>query len=162
MFASQPSAPKADLFAGISPHPMCLVEVDKRRILIVEDNIDSGDSLLTLLNAIGYEANLVRDGETAVQAALSFDPDVILMDVGLPGLSGYEAARRIRARNPHGKVRIAALTGWGQPRDQEKATAAGMDYHLLKPLNLSVLQSILESIELPRVEKRSVGRESNY
>jgi CheY-like chemotaxis protein len=150
------------LSAEYLPHPACLAEVEKRRILIVEDNVDSGDSLLMLLNAVGFEVSLVRDGETAVQAALSFDPDVILMDIGLPGLNGYEATRLIRARNPHGKVRIAALTGWGQPRDQQKAIDAGMDYHLLKPLNLSVLQSIMESIELPRVERKSGGPESGY
>jgi CheY-like chemotaxis protein len=113
------------------------------RILIVEDNRDSADSLKALLEALGYRTQVVYDGQEAVRAAASAPPDVIIMDLGLPGLSGYEAAQQIRVQNAGAKPQIIALTGWGKESDRQRSAAAGFDHHLVKPLDLAELQRIL-------------------
>lgn len=122
------------------------------RILIAEDNRDSADSLKTLLEALGYEAHLVYDGEAAVHAAADLRPDVILMDIGLPVLNGYDAARRIRAQSPATRVLIVALTGWGQQADRRRSAEAGIDHHLVKPLDLAALKQILDSLHAPEAD----------
>lgn len=114
------------------------------RILIVEDDQDLADSLKMLLKGLGYEARVVNDGESAVRAAAALRPHVILMDIGLPGVSGYDAARRIRAQKPHMRVRIVALTGLGHTIDRLRSAEAGIDHHMVKPLDLAVLQQILD------------------
>jgi CheY-like chemotaxis protein len=124
-------------------------EVSPLRILIVEDNRDSADSLKTLLEALRYDAHVVYDGETGVQSSATLRPDVIVMDIGLPGISGYEAARQIRARNPDGRPTIVALTGWGQHADRQQSAQAGIDHHLVKPLDLAALKQILDSLPQP-------------
>lgn len=114
-----------------------------KRILIVEDNEDSALSLKMLLEALGYTADVVHDGEGAVAAAAARPPNVILMDIGLPKMSGYEAARRIRAASRDGTIMIVALTGWGQEADRRQSLEAGIDHHLVKPLDLEKLRQIL-------------------
>lgn len=115
------------------------------RILIAEDNEDSGASLKMLLDAVGYEAHLVSDGSAAVVAAAAIQPDVIIMDIGLPVLNGYEATRRIRTQNPSPTLRIIALTGWGKLEDLKLAAQAGIDHHFLKPLDFPGLRALLDS-----------------
>ena len=114
------------------------------RILIVEDNRDTASSLKMLLDGLGYDAHVVNDGESSVAAALALRPQVILMDIGMPGLSGYDAARMIRAQCPDMRVRIVAVTGLGQQIDRLRSAEAGIDHHIVKPLDLSVLQPILD------------------
>ena len=114
------------------------------RILIVEDNKDTASSLKLLLDELGYDAHVVNDGESAVGAAQALRPHVILMDIGMPGLSGYEAARMIRAKYPDIRVRIVAVTGLGQQIDRLRSAEAGIDHHVVKPLDLAVLQPILD------------------
>lgn len=129
-----------------------MAEAVALRILIAEDNRDSAESLKTLLEALGYEVHIAYDGEAAVRAAAALRPDVILMDIGLPGLNGFEAARRIRAEradSPGMRVLIVALTGWGQEADRRRSAAAGIDHHLIKPLDLAALQKILDSLPTP-------------
>jgi CheY-like chemotaxis protein len=123
-------------------HP--LADAVTLRILIAEDNRDSASSLKVLLQGLGYEVHVVNDGESAVRAAAIMRPQVILMDIAMPGMDGYEAARRIRAQSPDMKVRIVALTGLGQQIDRLHSAEAGIDHHLVKPLDLSVLQPILD------------------
>ncbi|MBC7975917.1 MAG: PAS domain S-box protein [Myxococcales bacterium] len=114
-----------------------------RRILVVDDNHDSAESLSMLLELTGNETRVAFDGMEAVSAAASFRPDVILMDIGLPTLNGYEAAAQIR-REPWGKaMMLVALTGWGQDEDRRKSVAAGFDAHLVKPVNFATLAKIL-------------------
>ena len=119
------------------------------RILIVEDNRDSADSLKTLLEALGYQLQVVYDGEAAVRAAAAAPPDVIIMDLGLPGMNGYEAATKIRQQNSGKRPMIVALTGWGQQADRQRSAAVGIDHHLVKPLDLAELRRILASLEAP-------------
>ena len=121
-----------------------------RRIVIVEDNPDGAESLRQLLTAAGHDVFLATDGLRGVDAVSSFKPDVVLMDIGLPGLNGYEAARRIR-QTEHGRnVTLIAMTGWGQPDDRRRARHAGFDFHFVKPIDLSALEKTLRSIHLRR------------
>jgi CheY-like chemotaxis protein len=117
----------------------------KRRILIAEDDEDAGLTLRMLLESLGYEAHLVRDGESAVRDTLRLRPDVVILDIGMPVLSGYDAAQLIRRSNPGRKILIVALSGWGRLQDVERSTAAGIDFHLLKPLDLAKLKAILDA-----------------
>ena len=120
-----------------------------QRILIVEDNQDSAMSLKMLLEVLGHVVDVVHDGEGAIDAAAAQRPDVILMDIGLPGLSGYDAARRIRKECRNTPMLIVALTGWGQEQDRKRSVDAGIDHHLVKPLDLDKLRQILASAPPP-------------
>lgn len=115
------------------------------RILIAEDNPDAAECLKALLEGMGYEAHVINDGESVVPAASALKPHVIIMDIGLPGINGYDAARRIRERNPGLHVRIVALTGRDQLIDRQRSAEAGIDHHLVKPANPEVLRQILDS-----------------
>jgi PAS domain S-box-containing protein len=115
-----------------------------RRILVADDNRDSTASMALLLKLKGNEVRTAHDGNEAIEVAEAFQPQVILMDVGMPGVNGYEATRRIREQ-PWGKgITIIALTGWGQEHDKERSREAGCDAHLVKPLNLAELDKVLE------------------
>jgi CheY-like chemotaxis protein len=117
--------------------------VAKRRILVVDDNKDSGDTLCILLRYKGHEVWTARDGLEAVLKAGELQPEIILMDVGMPKLNGYEATRRIR-ETPSGKdIFIVALTGWGQPSDVVKSREAGCSAHLVKPVDFAALDELL-------------------
>ncbi len=113
------------------------------RILVVDDNRDAADSLGMLLRMIGNEVHTAYDGLEAVGAAATFQPDVIVLDIGLPKLNGYEAARQIRAQ-PGGADRVLiALTGWGQEEDRLRSKEAGFDHHITKPVEFSTLKKLL-------------------
>jgi PAS domain S-box-containing protein len=115
-----------------------------QRILVADDNRDSTASMALLLKLKGNEVRTAHDGNEAIEVAEAFQPQVILMDVGMPGVNGYEATRRIREQ-PWGKgITIIALTGWGQEHDKERSREAGCDAHLVKPLNLAELDKLLE------------------
>jgi signal transduction histidine kinase/ActR/RegA family two-component response regulator len=113
------------------------------RILIVDDNRDSADMLATLLTFSGHETYTANDGLTAVDRAAHLQPDVIFMDIGLPGLNGYEAAERIRAAQSDKRPVLVALTGWGQEADRRRSEDAGFDAHLVKPVDDSVIGKLL-------------------
>jgi len=117
----------------------------KRRIVVVEDNPDIRESLSMLLNLWGHEVALASDGPSGVERVLEERPDVALIDVGLPGMNGYEVARAIRKGIPTGGIRLIAVTGYGQPSDRESAMQAGFDMHLLKPIEPKMLESLLAS-----------------
>jgi len=115
----------------------------KRRVLVVDDNRDAAESLASMVALLGGEVRTAHDGPGGVEAAASFRPDVILLDIGLPGLDGYEACRRIRA-TPWGKeICLVALTGWGNDRDKERAADAGFNLHLRKPADPIALKRFL-------------------
>jgi PAS domain S-box-containing protein len=116
----------------------------KRRILVVDDNLDSADSMAMMLQLLENEVRTAHDGFEAVELAEQFRPQVILMDIGMPKLNGYDATRRIREQ-PWGRdMAIIALTGWGQEVDRARAKEAGCDGHLVKPVNLQDLEKLLD------------------
>ena len=116
------------------------------RVLVVDDNRDAADSLSELLGVDGYETRVAHDGAAAVELADSWHPDVILLDIGLPRLDGYEAARRIRALERGGQIRLIAVTGWGQAEDRAKSAAAGFDHHIVKPVDLATLSELFQPV----------------
>ena len=117
------------------------------RILVVDDNVDAAETLTTFLDMIGMEARSVHDGNAAVQAALAFSPDLVLLDIGLPGMSGYDVARAMRAQPQLAGITLVALTGWGAEDDRRRAKDAGFDHHLTKPVDLSVLEDMLRRVQ---------------
>jgi DNA-binding response OmpR family regulator len=119
-----------------------------RRVLVVDDNEDAADSLAMLLVVRGDEVRIAYDGEEAVAAQLDFNPEVVLLDIGLPKLSGYDVARAIRSvRGPD--VLIIAITGWGQEDDRQRARDAGFDHHFTKPVDFEMLLGIIDKESPP-------------
>jgi PAS domain S-box-containing protein len=114
-----------------------------RRVLLVDDNEDGAESLAMLLKAWGHEVTVAYTGAAALEAAQAQRPEVILLDIGLPGIDGYEVARRLRQQAGLEQTRLIAVTGYGQENDRLRSRAAGFDYHLVKPLDLSVLRELL-------------------
>jgi CheY-like chemotaxis protein len=113
------------------------------RILVVDDNVDAAGSLAMMLKLMGHEVRTAHDGLEGVEAAAAFRPDVILLDIGMPRLNGYETCRRIREQ-PWGKdVAVVALTGWGQEEDRRRSEEAGFDAHLVKPVDPAGLERLL-------------------
>jgi signal transduction histidine kinase len=113
------------------------------RVLVVDDNADAADSLVALLEVLGHAAIVAHDGVDGLQAARTFLPDLVFLDIGLPGMSGYEVAREIRRTPALQRVLLIALTGWGSQSDQEQSHEAGFDQHLTKPVSLEALEQAL-------------------
>ena len=117
------------------------------RILVVDDNRDGADSLAMMLRVLGNDTRTAYDGEEAVAAAAEYRPEVVLLDIGMPKLNGYEACRRIREQ-PFGKdVVVIAQTGWGQDEDRQRSRAAGFDHHMVKPLDPVAVTTLLADLE---------------
>jgi len=116
-----------------------------RRVLIVDDNADAADSLCALLQISGHEAKTVYRGADALREMISFHPDVVLLDIGLPDLDGYEIARRARASLGERCPNLVALSGWGREEDRELAFEAGIPVHLTKPVDVTTLERVLEN-----------------
>jgi PAS domain S-box-containing protein len=113
------------------------------RVLVVDDNADAADSLVALLDALGHTTSVARDGPEGLRLALEAQPDLVLLDIGLPGMSGYEVARAIRRNQGVRQIVLIALTGWGAQSDQQQSHEAGFDQHLTKPVSLEALEQAL-------------------
>jgi signal transduction histidine kinase/ActR/RegA family two-component response regulator len=125
------------------------------RVLVVDDNQDSADSMAMFLRITGHEVRTVHDGLAAVEEATNFQPNVILLDIGLPKLNGYDAARHIREE--HGDaVLLIALTGWGQEEDRRRSREAGFDHHLTKPIDFDDLDKLLADANPQAPQPRSL------
>jgi CheY-like chemotaxis protein len=115
-----------------------------RRVLIVDDSEDGAESLAMLLQFGGHETFKAHDGLAAIEAARRLRPDAVLLDIGLPGLNGYEVCSRIR-QEPWGKrLTLVALTGWGQDEDRHRSREAGFDAHMVKPVDFDELLKLLK------------------
>jgi CheY-like chemotaxis protein/anti-sigma regulatory factor (Ser/Thr protein kinase) len=119
------------------------VRAPRHRVLIVEDHADSAQTIETLIALDGHEVRNVRDGPAALELVEKFRPDVLLVDIGLPGMDGFEVARRLRASEVTRMSLIVAVTGYGQDRDRSRAIEAGFDHHLVKPVNVPTLLTLL-------------------
>ncbi|MDP9128970.1 MAG: response regulator, partial [Candidatus Binatota bacterium] len=129
--------------------------VRSRRILVADDFPQSAETLARLLEKDGNEVQIAKDGVAAVEAAKEFLPDIILMDLAMPRLDGYQAAHRIR-QQPWGKPMILiALTGWGQQQDRRRTREAGFDAHLTKPVNYDAIVSLLARLTAPAAASES-------
>lgn len=118
-------------------------EFAPRRILVVDDNFDSAESLTMLLQMDGHDVRMASDGQAALDAARSFDPQIVLLDIGLPGMDGYEVAGRLRELPGGARTVVVAVTGYGRPEDRERAREARFDHYLLKPIDFGALAAIL-------------------
>ncbi len=119
------------------------------RILLVDDNAAAADSLATLLGAWGARPHVAYDGRSGLKAMQDFKPDVVLLDLGMPSMDGFETARRIRQTEEGAKAMLIALSGWGQDADIKRCEQAGFDHHLVKPANLARLQKLLRTAGAP-------------
>ena len=131
--------------AEIAPRAVGLLAPMPARILLIEDNVDAGEVLAELLSESGHEVAVALDGQAGLDLFDSFDPQVVLCDIGLPGLDGYEVAIRMRERRPTQRPAMVALTGYGSAKDHERSMAAGFDHHVVKPANPEVLLRIIDS-----------------
>ncbi len=139
--------PLAPARAG-EPSPPALAERTeqpgvRRRVLVIDDHADITDSMEMLLDLMGHDVCTAGDGEAGLAAGAEFKPDVVLLDIGLPGMSGHEVARRIRASDWGRAVKLVALTGWGQREDRRRSREAGFDLHLVKPVRSERLEKLL-------------------
>jgi PAS domain S-box-containing protein len=134
--SAEPRAPRLDAAA----------EPTGRRILVVDDNQDSATSLAMILDLLGHETRTANDGIEAIEVADDFRPHAVLLDIGMPKLNGYEAARRMRQKEWGRKVLLVALTGWGQETDRLRSSNAGFDAHLIKPVEVAEIQRLLASL----------------
>jgi PAS domain S-box-containing protein len=122
------------------------VSFSPRRVLVVDDNRDAANSLGVLLGHLGLEPRVVYDGPSALEALATQQPHVVLLDLGMPGMDGYEVVRQARASSDNSNVVFIALTGWGQEEDRRKSKAAGFDHHLVKPVDITQLESLLSAV----------------
>ena len=127
--------------AGTSPNVIQGVTLNKRRILVADDNRDIAETMAEILRLEGHEVHVAFDGKEALESYRQVDPDVVLLDIGMPGLRGDEVARIIRAQSV--TVRLIAVTGWGQPSDKASAVSAGFDMHMTKPVDISRLIEVV-------------------
>jgi signal transduction histidine kinase/CheY-like chemotaxis protein len=114
-----------------------------RKVLVVDDNVAAAKTLSTLIKMLGNDVRTATNGQEAVEMAEEFQPELIIMDIGMPVMDGYDAARTIRSMPWGQHVRLVALTGWGQESDIQKSRSAGFDQHLVKPVELAAIQSLL-------------------
>lgn len=132
--------------ADAAPAAMPSLAADRRlRVLVVDDNVDSAESMGMVLDMAGFDHRETYDGEAALDAVTEFEPDVVLLDIGMPEMDGYEVARRIRQSPRNAGILLIALTGWSQPQDRKRSQDAGFDHHLSKPVDIGALQGLLET-----------------
>lgn len=126
-----------------APRPGQDVPGEGRRVLVVDDNVDAAELLGEVLELDGHQVTVVHDGQTALERLDVLDPDVVFLDIGLPGLDGYEVARRMRQRLGGGCPRLVAVTGYGQSSDRQRSREAGFDAHLVKPVELDTVRAMV-------------------
>ena len=141
-----PLPPGGSRTPELSSAPAEPAQASGRRILVVEDNPDGLESLLALLELLGYVAAGAESGRKALSVAAQFDPELVLLDLGLPDIDGHEVARALRADPRHAGVVLVALTGWGAAQDRARTAEAGFDHHLTKPVDPDRLQAFLDSV----------------
>ena len=120
------------------------------RVLVADDNRDAADSLATILHMSGNEVSVAHSGEDALRLALLEQPQAIILDIGMPGMNGYEVARRVRAQAWGKKTLLIAVTGWGQAEDKQRSRDAGFDHHLTKPIDVAEVERLLGNFQVPR------------
>ncbi len=135
----------APMEALAEPSVTHAAEPGVRRILIVDDNVDTASGLAQLLKLSGHSTRIAHDGPAAILEAHAFEPDIILLDIGLPGMDGYEAVKRLR-KEGFQNTSIIALTGYGQEEDRRRSGEAGFDFHLVKPVDFDILTTLINTI----------------
>ncbi|MBS1120171.1 MAG: histidine kinase [Deltaproteobacteria bacterium] len=140
------------LFEDTGVGEIVVVGKVKHRVLVVDDYPDSAEIACTLLGILGHDTRLATCGREAIEEATQFDPDIVILDIGLPDITGYDVARTLRARGR--PMHLTALTGWGQAADRMRAFAAGFDQFVLKPTDAAKLRAIVQIAEDCRARRR--------
>jgi CheY-like chemotaxis protein len=117
------------------------------RILVVDDNRDAADSLATLIRSFGHEVKAVYDGSQALDETSAFEPDMALVDIGMPGLDGYETVAELRQRRGNVHLIVVAVTAWSRDEDKRRAYDSGFDLHVTKPMSLEKLKELLHLLD---------------
>ena len=118
-----------------------------RRVLVIDDNSDAAETLAELLQSFGHHVRIARTGPEAIEAVAALRPEVVLLDIGMPGMDGYEVARRLRDQPGLETTKVVALSGYGSQDDRRRALEAGFDAHLVKPIDINALTSILSNVK---------------
>ena len=144
---------------SLAPESIAPLETAKQpaqtsRVLVVDDNRDAADMFVIMLQTFGHEVQATYSSQTALEMAVAYQPDIVLLDIGLPEMDGYEVARHLRQHPQTKDVWVIAMTGYGQDADRQRAEEAGFDYHLVKPIDPEKLQAVLELLgRQPRSSK---------
>jgi len=139
---ARPDAPREPASAHAPPRKIAGLP----RVMVVDDNHDAADSLAAVLKMLGAEVRVTHDGQAALDALDAFRPAAVFLDLGMPGMDGYQTARQIRLRDGTRALKLIALTGWGQDSDRRQTEAAGFNQHLVKPADVETLQAVLASL----------------
>jgi len=116
------------------------------RVLVVDDNLDAAETLAMLLEMSGHDVKMANDGPEAIEVARRELPQVVLLDIGMPGMNGYDVARKLREQPETRGMVLVAMTGWGQEEDMARSKEAGFDHHLVKPVEPAVLSNLLAKL----------------
>lgn len=122
-----------------------MTAISRRRIVIADDNDDSAQSFAMLLSFSGHEVRIAHDGAEALSVVREFRPDFAFLDIGMPGLTGYEVAQAVRAESWGQGIKLIAVTGWGQAEDRNRAHSAGFDRHMVKPIDPDEIDRLLDA-----------------
>src|SRR5215470_8946939 len=141
----RPRPPEARCPPAKEPDPL-KDSTTRHRVLVVDDNVDAAVSLGMLLKLAGQDVRVAYDGPTALRQAVDFGPELILLDIGMPVMDGYEVCRQLRRQSGLEKTTVVALTGWGQDEDRRRSHEAGFDHHMVKPVEPSALQRLLDDL----------------
>jgi two-component system, OmpR family, response regulator len=114
-----------------------------RRVLLVDDSVDAAEAMSMLLETLGHEVRVVHDGPSALAIVDDFAPEVVILDIGLPGMSGFDVARELRMRAVTKTALLIALTGYGADSDKQEARDAGFDHHLVKPVSFTAIETVI-------------------
>ena len=145
LIAAVADAPATEAPVAAAAPPARAGDAGALRILVVDDNEDSAESMSMLLQCEGHAVDTAYSGERAIELAGALSPDVVLLDIGMPGMLGYEVARRLRALQTPSRALLVAITGYGRETDVAKAREAGFDHHLVKPVDFERLRALLAS-----------------
>jgi CheY-like chemotaxis protein len=150
--------PTTDVAAkeGSGPSGAQRPDQGRGRVLVVEDNLDAADALTMLLQIMGFETLVAHDGREAIELARTQPFALIFIDIGLPGMDGYEVARRLKGIETRKSTMIVALTGYGREEDKTRALGAGFDVHLVKPVEMETLEQLLSRLEQPEATSEAV------
>jgi len=141
-----PLHPSAQGAPESKPGSRPMIRLPSHRVLVVDDNIDAANTLAMLLRLAQQDVRAVYSGQSALEEAARFQPEVVILDIGMPGMDGYEVARCLRRLAGGESLVLIAVTGWGQQEDRDRSTAAGFDHHLLKPVDSAVLHQLLSAL----------------
>ena len=139
-----------DIPVLVSPNAQKDIEHSRLKIMIADDNVDAAEILSLLLQVSGHVTSVVHNGQSALNEARLFAPDVVFLDIGMPGMNGYEVAKALRKDPDLTDVALVALTGWGGEQDRAQSREAGFDRHLIKPVDMSVIETLLTEVTAAR------------